>query len=125
MSGEKTKSFSKAEEKIFLKVGENFYPEREKKISPEIAQSHACDRSLEELRILGSKLGKVPAGKGVRQSCIFSPCLFNLYAEYIMQNARLDDAQAGIKTARRNTNNLRYADDITHMAKSDEEALAS
>lgn len=52
MSGEKTKSFSKAEEKFFLKVGENFYPEREKKISPEIAQSHACDRSLEELRIL-------------------------------------------------------------------------
>ena len=50
-------------------------------------------------------------GKGVRQGCVLSPYLFNLYAEYIMQNARLDDAQAGIKIARRNTNNLRYADD--------------
>ena len=50
-------------------------------------------------------------GKGVRQGCILSPCLFNLYAEYIMQNPRLDETQAGIKIARRNTNNLRYADD--------------
>ena len=50
-------------------------------------------------------------GKGVHQGCILSPCLFNLHAEYIMQNARLDEAQAGIKTARRNINNLRYADD--------------
>ena len=60
-------------------------------------------------------------GKGVRQSCIMSPCLFNLYAEYIMQNARLDEAQVGIKIAERNINNLRYADDITLMAKSEEE----
>ena len=60
-------------------------------------------------------------GKGVRQGCILSPCLFNLYAEYIMQNARLDEAQAGIKTARRNINNLRYADDNTLMAESEEE----
>ena len=60
-------------------------------------------------------------GKGVRQSCILSFCLFNLYAEYIMQNARLDEAQAGIKTARRNINNLRYADDTTLMAESEEE----
>ena len=59
--------------------------------------------------------------KGVRQGCILSPCLFNLYAEYIMQNARLDEAQAGIKIARRNINNLRYADDITLMAESKEE----
>ena len=59
-------------------------------------------------------------GKGVCQVCILSPCLFNLYAEYIMQNARLDKAQAGIKTARRNINNLRYADDTTLMAKSEE-----
>ena len=51
-------------------------------------------------------------GKGVSQSCIFSPCLFNVYAEYIMQNARLDEAQAGIKIAGRNINNHRYADDI-------------
>ena len=50
-------------------------------------------------------------GKGVRQGCVLSPCLFNLYAEYIMRNARLDEAQAGIKVARRNSNNLRFADD--------------
>ena len=55
-------------------------------------------------------------GKGVCQGCILSPCLFNLYAEYIMRNARLDEAQAGIKTAGRNINNLRYADDTTLMA---------
>ena len=60
-------------------------------------------------------------GKGVRQGCILSPCLFNLYAEYIMQNAGLDEAQAGIKTAGRNINNLRYADDTTIMAESKEE----
>ena len=60
-------------------------------------------------------------GKGVRQGCILSPCLFNLYAEYVMQNARLDEAQAGIKTAGRNINNLRYADDTTFMAESEEE----
>ena len=55
-------------------------------------------------------------GKGVHQGCIFSPCLFKLYAEYIMQNVRLDEALAGIKIARRNINNLRYANDITLMA---------
>lgn len=59
--------------------------------------------------------------KGVGQSCILSPCLFNLYAEYIMRNARLDEAQAGIKIARRNINNLRYANDTTLMAESKEE----
>ena len=59
--------------------------------------------------------------KGVRQGCILSPCLFNLYAEHIMRNAGLDEAQAGIKIARRNVNNLRYAEDITLMAKSKEE----
>ena len=63
-------------------------------------------------------------GKGVRQGCILSPCLFNLYAEYIMRNAWLEGAQAGIKIARRNINNLSYADDITLMAES-EEALKS
>ena len=60
-------------------------------------------------------------GKGVRQGCILSPRLFNLYAEYIMRNARLDEAQAGIKIARRNINNLRYANDTSLMAESEEE----
>ena len=59
-------------------------------------------------------------GKELHQSCILSPCLFNLYAEYIMQNARLEEAQAGIKIAERNINNLRYADDTTLMAESEE-----
>ena len=59
--------------------------------------------------------------KGVLQGCILSPCLFNLYAEYIIQNAGLDEAQAGIKIAGRNINNLRYADDTTLMAESEEE----
>ena len=59
-------------------------------------------------------------GKGVHQGCIPSPCLFNLYAEYIMRNAELEETQAGIKIARRNINNLRYADDTTLMAESEE-----
>ena len=59
-------------------------------------------------------------GKGVCQGCILSPCLFNFYPAYIMRNAGLDEAQAGIKMARRNINNLRYADDTTHMAESKE-----
>ena len=60
-------------------------------------------------------------GKGVRQGYILSPCLFNLYAEYIMRNARLEEAQAGIKIAGRNINNLKYADDTSLMAESEEE----
>ena len=60
-------------------------------------------------------------GKGVRQGCILSPCLFNLHAEYIMRKAALEEAQAGIKIAMRNINNLRYADDTTFMAESEEE----
>ena len=60
-------------------------------------------------------------GKGVSQSCILSPCLFNFYAEYIMRNAGLEETQAGIKIAGRNINNLRYADDTTFMAESEEE----
>ena len=63
----------------------------------------------------------VKIGKGLCKGFILSPCLFNFYAEYIMQNAGLDEAQAGIKIARRNINNLRYADDITLMAESEEE----
>ena len=64
-------------------------------------------------------------GKGVRQGCILSPCLFNLYAEYIMRNARLYEAQAGIRIAGRNINNLRYADDTTFMGEREEELGAS
>ena len=60
-------------------------------------------------------------GKGVHQGCILSPCLFNLYAEYTMKNARLNETQAGIKIAGRNINNLRYKDDTTLMTASDEE----
>ena len=59
--------------------------------------------------------------KGVHQGCILPPCLFNFYAEYIMRNAGLEEAQAGIKIARRNINNLRYADDIKLIAESEEE----
>ena len=64
-------------------------------------------------------------GKEVCQGCILSPCLFNLCLEYIMRNAGLEEAQAGIKIAGRNTNNLRYADDTTVMAESEEELIAS
>ena len=64
-------------------------------------------------------------GKGVCQGCILPSCIFNLYAEYIMRNARLDEAQAGIKTVRRNINSLRYVDDTTLMAESKEELKAS
>ena len=64
-------------------------------------------------------------GKGVHQGCILSPCLFKLYAEYIRQNASLDEAQAGIKIAERNINNLRYTDDTTLMAESKEELKSS
>ena len=60
-------------------------------------------------------------GKGVHQGCIWSPCLFNFYAEYIMRNAGLEEAQAGITIARKNTNNLRYADDTILMGESEEE----
>ena len=60
-------------------------------------------------------------GKGVRQGCILSPCLFNFYAEYLMRNAGLEEVQARIKIARRNINNLRYAEDTTLMAESEEE----
>ena len=63
----------------------------------------------------------IQIGKGVRQGCLLSPCLFNLYAEDIMRNTGLEEAQAGIKTAGRNSNNPRYADDPTLMAESEEE----
>ena len=66
-----------------------------------------------------------PIGKGVRQGCILSPCLFNFYADYIMRNTGLDEAQAGIKIAGRHINNLRYAGDTILMAESEEELKAS
>ena len=64
-------------------------------------------------------------GKGVRQECMLSPCFFNLYAEYIMQNTSLDESQAGIKIAGRNINNLRYANDTTLKAENEKELRAS
>ena len=66
-------------------------------------------------------IGWFQIGKGVRQGCILSPCLFNLHAEYLMRNAGLEESQAGIKIAERNSNNFRYADDTTLMAASGEE----
>ena len=72
------------------------------------------------VRIGHSRTNLFKIVKGVCQGCILSPCLFNLYSEYIMRNDRPDQSQAGIKTARRNINNLRYADDITLMAQSEE-----
>ena len=70
------------------------------------------------IRLGHGKIDWFQIGKGVHQGCILSPCLFNFYAEYIMQNAGLDEAQAGIKTARRNISNFRYANDTTIMAES-------
>ena len=73
------------------------------------------------VRIGHGTTGWFQIGKGVCQGCLLSPCLFNFYAEYIMRNARLEEAQAAIKVARRNINNLRYADDTTLTAESEEE----
>ena len=73
------------------------------------------------VRMLYGKTDWFKIKKGVSKGCLLSPCLFNLYAKHIMRNARLDDLQAGIKIGRRNTNNLRYADDTTLMAESKEE----
>ena len=75
----------------------------------------------QQLRIGHGTTDWFQIGKGVHQGCILSPCLFNLYAECIRRNAGLEEAQAGIKIARRNINNLRYADDTTLMAESEEE----
>ena len=69
-------------------------------------------------------MNRFKIGKGVYQGCILSSCLFNLYPEYIIWNAGLDESQAGIKIARKNINNLRYADDTTLMAESEEELKA-
>ena len=77
------------------------------------------------VRTRHGKTGWFQIGNRVYQGCILSPCLFNLYAEYIMRNAGLEEAQARIKIARRNINHLRYADDTTLMAESEEELKAS
>ena len=82
-------------------------------------------RNLYAIQEATVRIGHVPTdwfqiGKGVHQGCILSPCLFNLYSEYIMRNTGLDEAQTGIKIARRNINNLRYADDTTLMTESEE-----
>ena len=81
---------------------------------------HWVTKSWTRLRAFGTT-DWFQIGKGVRQGCILSPCLINLYAGYFMRNAGLEETQAGIKIARRNINNLRYADDTTLMAESEEE----
>ena len=81
--------------------------------------------NLSPLFIRYGTTGWFQIGKRVRQGCILSPCLFNLHAEYIMRNAELNEAQAGINIARRNINTLRYADDTTLMAESEEELKSS
>ena len=93
--------------------------------------TNGCSNSIHDMFLILKKNGNICSqqgitdwfqiGKGVRQSCKLSPCLFNLYAEYIMRNAGLQEAQAGIKISRRNINNFRYADDTTLMAESEEE----
>ena len=80
-----------------------------------------CMQVKKQLELYIEQPNSVQIGKGVGQCCIMSPCLFNLYAEDIIQNARLDEAQAGIKISGRNINNLKYAGDITLMAESEEE----
>ena len=82
-------------------------------LSAALSQHHLSEFEIAQL--------ECQIGKGVHQGCMLSPCLFNLYAEYIMRNAGLDEVQAGIKIARRNINHLRYADDTTLMAESEEE----
>ena len=92
---------------------------------PDLPLKKSICRSRSKVRTGHGTTDWFQIGKGVRQGCILSPCLFNLYAEYIMWNAGLDEAQAGIKIAGRNINNLIYAEDITFMAGSEEELSAS
>ena len=87
---------------------------------PDLPLEKSVCRSGNTVRIEHGTTDWFQIGKAVRQGCILSPSLFNLYAEYIMRNARLDEAQAGIKIARRNIKNLSYADDTTLMAESEE-----
>ena len=87
---------------------------------PDLPLEKSVGRSRTNIRTGHGTMDWFQTGKRVCQDCIMSPCLFNLYAEYIMRNAGLEEAQAGIKIAGRNINNLRYADDTTLMAESEE-----
>ena len=87
---------------------------------PDLPFEKSICRSVSTVRTRHGTTGWFQIGKGVRQGCILPPCLFNLYAEYIIRNAGLEEAQAGIKIAGRNINNLRYADDTTLMTESKE-----
>ena len=87
---------------------------------PDLSHEEPVCRSRATVRTRHGTTDWFQIGKGVCQGCILSPCLFNLYAEYIMRHAGLDEAQFGIKIARRNINNLRYTDDTTLMAESKE-----
>ena len=84
---------------------------------PYLPPEKSVCRSRTTVRTRQETMDWFQVGKGVHQGCILSPCLFNLYVEYIMRNARLDEAQVGIKIAGRNNNNLRYADETIHMAE--------
>ena len=88
--------------------------------SPDLPLEKPVAGHEETVRTGHGKTDWFQIGKGVCQGCILSPCLFNFYAEYIMRNVGLEEARAGIKIARRNINNLRYADDTTLMAESEE-----
>ena len=88
---------------------------------PDLPPEKSACRSKATVRTGHGTTDWFQIGKGVPQGCVLSPCLFNLYAEYIMRNTGLEEAQAGIKITRRNINNLRYADDTTLMAESEEE----
>ena len=88
---------------------------------PDLPLEKSVGRSRTNIRTGHGTMDWFQIGKGVCQDCILSPCLFNLYTEYIMRNVGLEEAQAGIKIAGRNINNLRYADDTTLMAESEEE----
>ena len=94
--------------------------ERDGNIPPDLPLEKPICRSEATVRSGHGTTDWFQIGEGVRQGCIWSPCLFNLYAEYIMRNARLDESQAGIKIAGRNINNLGYADDTTLIAESEE-----
>ena len=88
---------------------------------PDLPLEKSVCRSETTVRTRHGTMDWFQVGKGVSQGCILSPCLFNFYAEYIMRNAGLEETQAGIRIAARNINNLRYADDTTLMAESEEE----